>query len=544
MFGRKRCAIVGAGVSGLPSARWAKEYGYDPVIFELRDNLGGLWYYTDDKTEFSCVSRKTIMNTSKEMTAFSDFPPPANAPWYLHNSRMLEYLHAYAEHHDLLKYCRFSHRVTRIERSPNFDKTGEWIVEFRDGNGEVKSEVFQAVLLCTGRQSVPKIPNDYPGQSGFEGGIVHSKDCKDFSHYKNKNVLCVGLGNSGIEQTCEISQVAKKCFLSTRNGTWILGRIDNDIPIDIMANTRLIAYLGKILGPRAYGFLIERMMRKSFNHQIYGLKPEHRVINQSPAVISDELKLRLASGQIAVKPGLKQFNSNSIEFVDGSVEPIDEVVFSTGYSCSFEYVEDGKLIPKDYEKLDLWKNMFPVSLAEMEKPPTLAVIGLLELTGSLGPASELQARAFFEVITGNIKLPSTDQMALDVQNAHKSRRLAFYTSKSSFTKIPYMDYIEDMSKFIGCYADPSKLFWSDPKLAYRLVFGPELPYATRLIGPFKWEKARDLILTLDERLVLESSKCKCDGRTSKKSKIVPFLVKVSFFLSIIAILVKVLSQIV
>uniref|UniRef100_A0A915LKN2 Flavin-containing monooxygenase n=1 Tax=Meloidogyne javanica TaxID=6303 RepID=A0A915LKN2_MELJA len=42
---KKRCAIVGAAVSGLPSARWAIEYGYEPVIFERLDQIGGLWRY-------------------------------------------------------------------------------------------------------------------------------------------------------------------------------------------------------------------------------------------------------------------------------------------------------------------------------------------------------------------------------------------------------------------------------------------------------------------------------------------------------------------
>lgn len=48
---KRRCAIVGAGVSGLPSARWAKEYGFEPTVFELRDNVGGLWYFQEEKTE-------------------------------------------------------------------------------------------------------------------------------------------------------------------------------------------------------------------------------------------------------------------------------------------------------------------------------------------------------------------------------------------------------------------------------------------------------------------------------------------------------------
>lgn len=33
----------------------------------------------------STVMRSTVINTSKEMTAYSDYPPPADDPNYMHN---------------------------------------------------------------------------------------------------------------------------------------------------------------------------------------------------------------------------------------------------------------------------------------------------------------------------------------------------------------------------------------------------------------------------------------------------------------------------
>lgn len=55
--------------------------------------------------------RSTIINTSKELLAYSDFPPSDKYANYMHNSRLLEYFVEYAKHHNLLKYIRFRHRV-------------------------------------------------------------------------------------------------------------------------------------------------------------------------------------------------------------------------------------------------------------------------------------------------------------------------------------------------------------------------------------------------------------------------------------------------
>ena len=36
-------AIIGAGPAGLAVARWLKRDGFDPILFEQGDRLGGQW---------------------------------------------------------------------------------------------------------------------------------------------------------------------------------------------------------------------------------------------------------------------------------------------------------------------------------------------------------------------------------------------------------------------------------------------------------------------------------------------------------------------
>ncbi len=47
-------AIVGAGASGLTTARQALQYDVLPVIFEASEHIGGLWRYKPEETEGRC----------------------------------------------------------------------------------------------------------------------------------------------------------------------------------------------------------------------------------------------------------------------------------------------------------------------------------------------------------------------------------------------------------------------------------------------------------------------------------------------------------
>lgn len=76
--------------------------------------------------------KSTVINTSKEMTAYSDFVPPAEAANYMHNSEMLSYFRSYAEHFHLLRHIKFEHEVVRVARNDRFNETGQWDIIVRD----------------------------------------------------------------------------------------------------------------------------------------------------------------------------------------------------------------------------------------------------------------------------------------------------------------------------------------------------------------------------------------------------------------------------
>ena len=72
------------------------------------------------------------MNYSKELSAFSEFPPPVNFANFMNHAEVLEYLNLYAEHFDLLPYIRFQNEVIGVSRTDGWKETGRWRVDVID----------------------------------------------------------------------------------------------------------------------------------------------------------------------------------------------------------------------------------------------------------------------------------------------------------------------------------------------------------------------------------------------------------------------------
>jgi dimethylaniline monooxygenase (N-oxide forming) len=67
----------------------------------------------------------TFVNTSKEIMAFSDFPPPPETPNFPHHSVALYYLECYAKHFSLTKWIHFK---TEVQNVGNLKKTVAYIL--------------------------------------------------------------------------------------------------------------------------------------------------------------------------------------------------------------------------------------------------------------------------------------------------------------------------------------------------------------------------------------------------------------------------------
>ncbi|NXN19930.1 FMO5 monooxygenase, partial [Indicator maculatus] len=492
----KKVAIIGGGSSGLCAIKACLQEGLEPVCFERTADIGGLWRFEEQPEEGrASIYRSVIINTSKEMMCFSDFPIPEHFPNYMHNSQIMEYFRIYAKHFDLLRHIRFRTSVCRVSKRPDFASTGQWEV-VTESKGKQEVAVFDAVLVCTGHHTDAHLPlNSFPGIKKFKGHYLHSRDYKDSGAFKDKRVVVIGIGNSGSDLAVEISQAAKQVFLSTRRGAWIFNRVgDKGYPFDVLTITRMKIFLKELLSSSIMNNIVEKRLNARFDHSHYGLKPKHRVFDQHPTV-NDDLPNRILSGRVQVKPNIKEFTETSAIFEDGTREEIDAVVFATGYSFSFPFLEGCVKVVEN--QISLYKLVFP---PDLEKP-TLAFIGLIQPLGAIMPISELQSRWATRVFKGLNKLPPRHDMEADIQQKKEVMAKRYVKSQRHTIQVDYIPYMDELACQVGVKPNLLTLFLTDPKLALEVAFGPCTPYQYRLQGPGKWAGAREAILTQKQRVI-------------------------------------------
>ncbi|CAJ0948890.1 unnamed protein product, partial [Mesorhabditis belari] len=494
-----KVCVVGAGASGLPSIHWAKLYGFQVTCFEASPDIGGLWRYKDHSTQESSVMRGTVINTSKEMTAYSDYPPPADFPNFMHNAKLMQYFRSYADEMDLLPHIKLNHKVLNIQRTDDYGKTGQWSVQYQDGDGQTNEEIFDGVLLCTGHHANNNMPK-WDGMESFPGKIIHSHDYKSPDGYGEKTVIVVGMGNSGVDVACELGRVSKQTYLVSRRGAWVFSRMKgNDKCFDMELNNRFITLsLLKVLPFWMLERMVEWDVEKRFDHEKFGLKPKHHIFSAHPT-LSDELPNRVMSGTVKVKPGISKFVGSTVYFEDGTkAENVDEVVCCTGYSFTFPLLEKGNLLPVTGNRHGgIYKFMFPLQIADKN---SLALIGLVQPWGSIMPISEMQARVFFANLRGDIKLPEKEMMKKEAVEAVEALGKRYVDSPRHTLQVDFVPYIEDLAKMIDCHPDEWNYVFSDPILFKAVQFGPNVAYVYRLRGPFAWKGARKAVMEVMDRV--------------------------------------------
>jgi cation diffusion facilitator CzcD-associated flavoprotein CzcO len=179
-----KVAVIGAGVSGLVVARELKRENHNVVIFEQNNRIGGNWIY-DPKTESDPLSidpnRETVhsslyislrSNLPRPLMSFRDYPfvrSESDPRMFPGHDEVLRFLDRFADEFGIKELTRFDTRVIRVERGEE-----GWMVEsLIRGSELVTREVFEAVVVCSGHNSSPRIAK-IQGIEKWGGYQMHS----------------------------------------------------------------------------------------------------------------------------------------------------------------------------------------------------------------------------------------------------------------------------------------------------------------------------------------------------------------------------------
>ncbi|KAH6930303.1 hypothetical protein HPB50_012608 [Hyalomma asiaticum] len=163
-----RVAVIGAGASGLTALKACLEEGLDVVCFEKTEDLGGLWTYREHNVDgVASVMFSTTTNSSKELSAFSDFPPPSQYPNYMHHRLVSQYLNDYADTFGLRSYVRCLHSVTKVSffafpKDPLLKK--RWLVAIKRDEGKLFAVTKHTKVCSTHFANDDYLPNVVGGR--------------------------------------------------------------------------------------------------------------------------------------------------------------------------------------------------------------------------------------------------------------------------------------------------------------------------------------------------------------------------------------------
>lgn len=417
--------IIGAGSSGLTTAKAFLEKGVKFDCYEIGSDIGGMWRYQNDNG-MSSAYRSLHIDTSRRNLSYSDFPIPDHHPDFLSHYEVIKYLEAYADRFGLRPHIRFRTRVTNV--SP--EASGGWRVQLDDG----QSKCYRAVVVANGHLWDPRWAS-FPGE--FTGTSLHAHDYKTPEPFLGKNVLVVGLGNSAVDIAVDVCKQARNTFISTRRSAWVMPKYVMGVPTDRWSS--FLASKLKLPTP-AVRALMRYLMYVAVGDQArFGVPRPSHAIWREHATLSQELLPYTGHGWIKFKPNVKQLDNDRVLFDDGSHEPIDAIIYATGYKTTFPFLDPGVFALKDGQA-SLYRRMLVPNL------PGLYMAGLVQPIGPTIPLVEIQGQWLAGVLSGQVELPSASGMQEEIRT-HQKKLAKRYVNSARYTlEVDFREYAAQMRK--------------------------------------------------------------------------------------------------
>ncbi|KAF7078117.1 LOW QUALITY PROTEIN: hypothetical protein CFC21_082598 [Triticum aestivum] len=395
---RHKVCVIGAGMAGLASARELRREGHGVTVLEQSGDVGGQWLYDprvdgDDllgaaeppvKVHGSMYASLRLISARENM-GFTDFQfapkDGLDGRRFPGHREVYLYLKDFCDAFGLMESVRLNTSVVRV--APAAGPTLRWTVRSvdlgkcdGDGAGEVEEEeVFDAVVVANGHYSQPRLPS-IPGMEAWRGRQVHSHSYREPEPFRGEVVVVVGCGESGKDIAMEVRRVAKEVHL----------------------------------------------VAKSMEEVTQGLA---KVLAKHSASLHLQLHVE------------RLCEDGRVVFGDGSTVLADTIIYCTGYSYSFPFLDtEGAVTVDDNRVGPLFEHVFPPSL------PSLSFVGI-PIKVFAPWFFEAQAKWVAQVLSGKRTLPPEEEMMRSVEEYYRAREVAGAPKK----------YTHDVSLFDTTYID-------------------------------------------------------------------------------------------
>ncbi|PWA45883.1 flavin monooxygenase-like, FAD/NAD(P)-binding domain protein [Artemisia annua] len=231
-------AVIGAGICGLLTTRELLREKQQVTVFEKSDKVGGTWVY-DPRVEaedllgldpnrsivHSSLYSSLRTNLPRPLMSFSDFSfedkfygDPRMFPGHEEVQKFLEH---FAKEFGVSEVIRFNSEVVRVD----FKNDG-FVVEWSTIEAGLKDEVFDAVVVCNGHHTEPRVADDIPGIKEWSRKQLHSHNYRVPEPFRDQVVVVIGNGPSARDISKDIAKVAREVHLASRSSDVKVSKVD------------------------------------------------------------------------------------------------------------------------------------------------------------------------------------------------------------------------------------------------------------------------------------------------------------------------------
>ncbi|MEV6746515.1 NAD(P)/FAD-dependent oxidoreductase [Streptomyces sp. NPDC051080] len=310
--------VIGGGPGGLAAAAALRELGVRAVVLEKSGNVGASWRRHYDRLH---------LHTTRRRSALPGLAMPRRFGRWVSRDDVVRYLDKYAEHHELEVVTGVE--VSRIDRAPD---GRSWQLTATGG----RVLTGRAVVVATGFNHTPRVP-DWPGRDTFTGDLVHACDYRNPAPYAGKDVLVVGIGNTGAELAVDLVEGgAARVRIAVRTVPHIVRRSTAGWPAQLTGilvrrlPVRLVDRAGRLMARIAVPDLAAQGLPRP-DTGLYSRVKDGAIPVQDVGLI-DAVK----RGRVVPVAAVESFDGDAVVLAGGDRITPDAVIAATGYRRSLE----------------------------------------------------------------------------------------------------------------------------------------------------------------------------------------------------------------